>query len=88
MEDTESLGAKFKREREVRAAKVSERLKYIMSENVEAQTCCEGWDEAIRLVGDLLLELQLKPPRIPLKHLAMKDMVELLRRAFKDTKES
>ena len=80
----ESLGAKFKRDREARAASVAERLKYIMAEDVKAQTCCEGWDEAICMVSDLLLELQLKPPDIPLEYLTMKDMVELLRQAFKE----
>lgn len=79
-----SLGAQYKRDREEKAARAAENLKYLMSENVEAQVCCEGWDEAIRLMRGLLLEFNLKPRRIPIEQIPMKDMVELLRRALKE----
>jgi len=78
-----SLGYKFEKEREDRASKAAETLKYIMKENISAQTCCEGWDDAIKLVRDLLNELHLKPSGIRIEHLTMKDMVKLLRQAFK-----
>lgn len=75
----------FEREFERRATKAAETLKYIILENLpSALTCCEGWDEAIQLVRDLLLELNLKPQGIPLEHLSMKNMVDILKVAFKN----
>jgi len=75
-----SLGAEFEREREERAARVAESLKYIMKEDISAQTCCEGWDEVIRLLRKVVRELGLSStyPN-PLQHWPTKTLISVLK---------
>lgn len=72
----------FQKSLDVRAVKVVDDLKFILANNPHELVCGEMLDEAVLLMRNLLEEFHLVPKGIPVEHLSLENMAQLIREAL------